>query len=91
MLVSTEAYKAAIGLFNSPRLISISYFCSVSDIFSLVGTLLTVLFIVALLIIMANDDELNPGPFNSLKFGHLNVRSLNNQDKFDELSLIIKD
>ena len=91
MSVSIDVYRAAIGLFNSPRLISISYFCSISDKFSLVGTLLIVLFIVALLITMANDVELNPGPFNSLKFGHLNVRSLNNQDKFDELSLIIKD
>ena len=91
MSVSIEAYRAAIGLFNSFRIISISYFRSVSEKYSLVGTLLTVLFVVVLLIIMANDVELNPGPFSLLKFGHLNVRSLNNQDKFDELSLIIKD
>ena len=62
-----------------------------SEKYSHVGTLLTLLFVVVLLIIMANDVELNPGPFSLLKFGHLNVRSLNNQDKFDELSLIIKD
>ena len=42
-------------------------------------------------IILAYDVELNPGPTSLLNFGHLNVRSLNNQDKFDELSLIIKD
>jgi hypothetical protein len=26
-----------------------------------------------------------------LKFAHLNVRSLNNEDKFDELSILVKE
>ena len=39
---------------------------------------------------MADHVEVNSGPFSQLKFGHLNV-SLNNQHKFVEFSLIIKD
>ena len=32
------------------------------------------------IIILAKDVELNPDPTSLLNFGHLNVRSLNNQD-----------
>ena len=91
MLVDLIAYRAAIGLFNCLR-ISTSSFHTVSNqccfIFSM---LLAVLFMVYINIILANDVELNPGPFKSLKFGHLNCRSLNNEDKFNELSFIVKD
>ena len=38
---------------------------------------------------MSNDVELNPGPF--FKFGHLNARSLNRDDKFDEISELVKE
>ena len=37
----------------------------------------------------SNDVELNPGPF--FKFGHLNARSLNGDDKFDEISELVKE
>ena len=67
------------------------YFRSISNHYVIVNILLTLLFVVLILIILANEVELNPGPTSLLNFGHLNVRSLNNQDKFDGLSLIIKD
>ena len=38
---------------------------------------------------MSNDVELNPGPF--FQFGHLNARSLNRDDKFDEISELVKE
>ena len=63
MLVDLIAYRAAIGLFNCLR-ISTSSFHTVSNqccfIFSM---LLAVLFMVYINIILANDVELNPGPF----------------------------
>ena len=37
---------------------------------------------------MSNDVELNPGPF--FKFGHLNAKSWNRDDKFDEISELVK-
>ena len=67
------------------------YFRSISNYYVIVHILLTLLFVVLIFIILANDVELNPGPTSLLNSGHLNARSLNNQDKFDELLLIIKD
>ena len=40
-------------------------------------------------IVLSHDVELNPGP--SFKFGHLNARSLNGDDKFDEISELVKE
>jgi hypothetical protein len=57
----------------------------------IVGFLLITLFIVYILTILANDIELEPGPFTMLKFGHSNVISLNNEDKFDELAILVKE
>ena len=91
MPVNLEAYRAAIGFFNCLNIV-ISVFRSVMNrcVF-IVGFLLITLFIVYILTILANDIELEPGPFTMLKFGHLNVRSLNNEDKFDELSILVKE
>jgi hypothetical protein len=47
--------------------------------------------IVLILIKLPNDVQLNPGPGSSLNFAHLNVRSLNIREKFEELSSIILD
>ena len=38
---------------------------------------------------MSNDAELHPGPF--FKFRHLNAGSLNRNDKFDEISDLVKE
>ena len=80
-----------IRFFNCLNIV-ISVFRSVMNwcVF-IVGFLLITLFIVYILTILANDIELEPGPFTMLKFGHLNVRSLNNEDKFDELSILVKE
>ena len=50
-----------------------------------------ILCIVLILIKLPNDVQLNPGPGSSLNFAHLNVRSLNIREKFEELSSIILD
>ena len=55
-------------------------------------TALIFLFItlcIVLRIALSNDVELNPGPF--FQFGHLNARSLNRDDKFDEISELMKE
>ena len=42
------------------------------------------------MLILSGDVELNPGPKdNFLSLGHINARSLNIEDKFDEISLFI--
>ena len=47
-------------------------------------------------LILSNDVHPNPGPqfesrTNNFTFGHLNARSLNNEDKLDEISMLIED
>ena len=90
-MVSLDAYRAAIGLFTCLR-ISISVLRHVLNrtIF-IIGVLLTAIFIAHINIILSNDVELEPEPSSSFKFGHLNIRSLNNDDKFDELSFLLKE
>ena len=90
MLVKIGVYRAAIGLVIYSQILMF-YFRSISNYYVIVNILLTLLFVLLIFIVLANDVESNPGPTSLLNFGHLNVRSLNNQDKFDELSLIIKD
>ena len=90
ILVKISVHRAAIGLLIYSQILPF-YFRSISNYYVIVNILLTLLFVVLILIILANEVELNPGPTSLLNFGHLNVRSLNNQDKFDGLSLIIKD
>ena len=48
-------------------------------------------FLLALFFLSCSDVEINPGPERSLslKLGHLNVRSLNVVDKFEEIASII--
>ena len=94
MGVSLESYWAAIGLFNN----NCVYATISSFVFTLYAVLNTVLclHIAALLSIfftICNDVQLNPGPFKkfSLSIGHLNVRSLNIADKFEEVATIIQD
>ena len=94
MGVILESYRAAIGLFNN----NCVYATISSFVFTLYSVLNTVLclHIAALLsifFIICFDVLLNPGPFKnfSLCIGHLNVRSLNIADKFEEVATIIKD
>ena len=50
------------------------------------------LFYIAMIHIrLFNDVQLNPGLVSSLNFAHLNVRSLNIREKFEELSSMILD
>ena len=52
-------------------------------------TFLWIAFCIVLRIVLSNDVELNPEPF--FKFDHLNARSLNVGDKFEEISLLVRD
>ena len=88
MEVSLEAYRAAIGLFNYFRIRCFKFVYSLNRADTAL-ILLSIALCIVLRIVLSNDVELNPGPF--LKFGHLNVRSLNRDDKFDEISELVKE
>ena len=48
------------------------------------------LLCICLLLLLCGDVELNPGPkIESLSLGHINARSLNIEDKFEEISLYV--
>ena len=90
MVVSLEQYRAAIGLFicsfGSGYLNKIIFSSNVQLIIVQLVYILTRL-------ILSND--IHPGPRSDLRieyftFSHLNARSLNNEDKFDEISVVIK-
>ena len=88
MEVSLEAYRAAIGLFNYFRIRCFKFvYCLNCADTALI--LLPITLCIVLRIVLSNDVELNPGPF--FKFGHLNARSLNRDDKFDEISELVKE
>ena len=69
MLVKIGIYKAAIGLVIYSQILMF-YFCSISNYYVIVNILLTLLFVVLIFIILANDVESNPGPTSLLNFGH---------------------
>ena len=88
MEVSLEAYRAAIGLYNYFRIRCFKFVYSLNRAdTALIFLSITLCFV--LRIVLSNDVELNPGPF--FKFGHLNARSLNRDDKFDEISDLVKE
>lgn len=89
MGVSLEAYRAAIGLFNHVKFVLSHFVCVASQFAFVVGFLLITIFLAGILIYLSNDIELNPGPASFLSFGHLNVRSINNIEKFDEISYLV--
>ena len=89
MGVSLEAYRAAIGLFNYFRIRCFKFVYSLNRADMTTLIFLSITFCVVLRIVLSNDVELNPGPF--FKFGHLNARSLNRDDKFDEISDLVKE
>lgn len=93
MGIRLDAYRAAIGLFNCHMLCK-SRFCISTSLTLILGIacLTYVMFILYLIILLCGDIEINPGPrsFN-LTIGHINARSLNMEDKFDEISSIVLD
>ena len=88
MEVSLEAYRAAIGLFNYFRIRCFKFVYSMNRA-DAVLIFLSIALCIVLTIALSNDVELNPGPF--FQFGHLNARSLNRDDKFDEISELVKE
>ena len=88
MEVSLEAYRAAIGLFNCFRMRCFKFVYSLNHADATL-TFLWIAFCIVLRIVLSNDVELNPEPF--FKFDHLNARSLNVGDKFEEISLLVRD
>ena len=88
MEVSLETYRAAIGLLNCFRIRCFKFAYSLNR-----GDTPLIFLSITLCIVLrnalSNDVELNPGPF--FKFGHLNARSLSRNDKFDEISELVKE
>ena len=69
--MQTQEYRAAIGLVIYSQFLMF-YFRSISNYYVIVNILLTLLFVVLIFVILANNVELNPGPTSLLNFGHLN-------------------
>ena len=88
MEVSLEAYRAAIRLFNCFRMRCFKFVYSLNHADATL-TFLWIAVCIVLRIVLSNDFELNPEPF--FKFDHLNARSLNVGDKFEEISLLVRD
>ena len=90
MGVSIEIYRAEIGHFNCYKLLS-RCFCISFAFFWTPFVCLHFGILLALFFLSCSDVEINPGPGRSLflKLGHLNVRSLNVVDKFEEIASII--
>ena len=80
--------RAAIGLCNCFRIrcFKVVYSLSRADTALI---FLSITLCIVLRIALSNDVELNPGPF--FKFGHLNARSLNRDDKLDQISKLVKE
>ena len=91
MGVSLQIYRAAIGEFNSFKISSVVYTHFVQGFLLVAGYMFLIMFFVCIVIILANDVQLNPGPVQHFSIGQLNVRSLNIREKFEELSFLIKE
>jgi hypothetical protein len=96
MGVSLEVYRAAVGLFNG-IMVCICYkvfnSCVLSLINLLCGRIITLIVLFSLLILLSGNVETNPGPPTNvtLNIGHINARSLNDSDKFEEIvSLVLE-
>lgn len=91
MGVSLDAYRVAIGMFNSLKITISNYIHCVNGFVLIEGLLFIMVFIVYIRIILSNDVHLNPGPVSSFSLGQLNVRSLNIREKFEEISFLIRE
>ena len=95
MGVCLETYRAAIGCFNFLTLTS--HLCpsaTVSRVFpNLVCCicLFIYVFFSNILILLSGDIEINPGSCRNLtlNIGHINARSLCDENKFDEISSLV--
>ena len=93
MGVSLEIYRAAIGVLNRrvftihKKLTNLSLLLICK---SLVNGVILYL-ILCILLMVAGDIETNPGPPRNLtlNMGHINARSLNIEDKFDEICCLV--
>ena len=93
MEVSIVVYRAAIGMLNNKKC-RLNIKSSVLQIWTRHGWGLCILLLIflSILLIMAGDIELNPGPkMSCLTIGHINARSLANEEKFEEISSFILD
>jgi hypothetical protein len=88
MGVSLQIYRAVIGEFNYFKISSVVYTHFVQGFLLVAGYMFLIMFIVCIVIHLANDVQLNPGPVQHFSIGQLNVRSLNIREKFEELSFV---
>jgi hypothetical protein len=92
MGVSLEIYRAAIGLFNIFKtFFTVSALCICLCITMIIYILFTLFSGLIGLILLSGSVHPNPGLHNvCMSIAHLNARSLNNQDKLSEISLIAR-
>ena len=91
MAISLTVHRAAIGISNNKKINRARFSISIVlittfglNIYILISNYLMVR------LIMAGDVELNPGPIMTcLNIGHINARSLVNEEKFEEISSFI--
>ena len=90
MEVSLQIYRAAIGLFNCRLYLVSAIQVSLAFLLTMLGCLHCLILLVIFFLI-CTDVESNPGPYQNanLKLAHLNVRSLNAVNKFEEIASII--
>ena len=89
MEVCLDAYRAAIGLVNC-RMLCKSKSC-ISSPKLVTDCLICIVFISCLIILLCGDVEVNTGPRSlHLSIGHINERSLNMDDKLDEISSMFR-
>jgi hypothetical protein len=93
---SLEIYRAAIGTFNSIIILC----CENREVLKHSCILIKlkiclmccfIVYVLFLILLLCGDVEVNPGSLCNLTFnlGHINARSLNVEDKFDEISSIV--
>ena len=87
MEVSLDQYRAAIGLINRFKFTSCRTVILLPILFLVI--LLVLMLSLSILLLMSGSDHPNPGPNSiDLSIVHLNVRSLNVNDKLSEISVL---
>jgi hypothetical protein len=74
MGVSIEAYRAAIGLFNSTKFTILCFKCPWKSLIVLLDVFFFFVYFICIKIILSNEIEINPGPSRFLSFEHFNKR-----------------
>lgn len=90
MGVSLEIYRASIGMFGC-HTFRLCKLLIPWPLGAVISECLCPFILISLLILLSGDVEVNPGPSRSLtlNIGHINARSLNVEDKFNEITSLV--